>query len=376
MRFRLLSIACLLVFAAGGVSAQFYSGLGSAERRELAEAYYLAGQQYRKLGATKGADFVALAYEIYPTLDPDNIVEADLPSLEELLARGTLDFLGGATESAVEELIRSRFLRIAGAFLTEDVSGVVRGIAGSIMLTPQNLEISQRQAQVQLASLFENVSLSGLRLAQVYDLESVDITLLEPSPVRLGPTYRLRLDARADLSGFVPFWSATQNFFISRSSTDQWLITAIGSSLPPRNWSPQLPDAAAVASGVDTGAVRRLIAGAFENTVAAFLDKDADGVVRHLSDQLTLTRQDRVVVARDAVRSLAQSHFDMAPYVALRPAEVVTVQSVEVASRGEDVFVLTARFSEMARNALPEWTVYREFFFGLEGSLWKVFAIS
>ena len=76
------------------------------------------------------------------------------------------------------------------------------------------------------------------------------------------------------------------------------------------------------------------------------------------------------------MRALAQSHFDASPYVALRPAEVVSVQDVQVASREEDIFVLTADFSEMARNALPEWTRYREFFFGLEGSRWKVFAIS
>ena len=376
VRTRMMGILVGLALGATGLSAQFYANLDQEQRRELGEAYYLAGSRYQQVGAAKGSGFIDLAYQIYPALDPSGIVEEELPALEELLARGPLQFLSGDTGAAEEELIRSRFLRLAGAFLTEDASGVVRGLAGSILLTPQNTEVSQREAHTQLVALFESVNLGGMRLTDIYDLDSVTVTAVEPAPPRLGPSYRLRIRAVADLRRYVGFWADHQTFVMSRGAGNQWLVTAIGSALPAATWSPRQPDASVTARGVDQGAVRRLLEGAFANTVAAFVDKDADGLIRHLSDQVTLTREDRSVVERDTVRELAQQHFASSPYVALRPKDVAAVDSVEVASRDEEIFVLTATFSDAARAALPEWTAYQQFFFAREGSLWKVFAIS
>ena len=365
-----------LALGAGAASAQFYADLDAEQRRQLGEAYYLAGLQYQQVGAAKARSFIDLAYLIYPALEPAAIAEEKLPSLEELLTRGPLQFLSNDTAAAVEELIRSRFLRIAGAFLTEDAIGVVRGIAGSIMLTPQNTEVTQRDAHGQLLELFDRVNLGGVRLTDIYDLNSVTVTPVEPQPAQLGASYRLRIQAAADLRQYVGFWSDRQTFVMSRGAGNEWLVTAIGSSLPPAAWSPRLPDASLTRRGVDQGAIKRLLKGAFANTVAAFVDKNADGVVRHMSDQVTLTREDRSVVERDAVRAKAQQHFDNTPYVPLRPSDVAVVESVERASREEEIFVLTATFSDAARAALPAWTAYQQFFFAREGSLWKVFAIS
>ena len=52
---KLLPLLVLLVFAATGLWAQFYTTLPREERKTLAEAYYLVGQQYEQKGKDQKA---------------------------------------------------------------------------------------------------------------------------------------------------------------------------------------------------------------------------------------------------------------------------------------------------------------------------------
>ena len=79
----------LLVFAASGLWAQFYTTLPREERRTLAEAYYLVGQQYEQRGDNqKAQNFKDMAFNIDPGLDPANIQLKDLPSAAALILEG------------------------------------------------------------------------------------------------------------------------------------------------------------------------------------------------------------------------------------------------------------------------------------------------
>ena len=71
-----------------------------------------------------------------------------------------------------------------------------------------------------------------------------------------------------------------------------------------------------------------------------------------------------------------QTYFENTPYWGLRPNEVVEVTGIETSKRGDGIYVVSAQFTEVARQGIPEWTVFQEFFFSLEDSIWKVFAIS
>ena len=57
-------ILVLICIVSAVAWSQFYKGLSYQERKELAEAYYLVGEQYKDVGKTeKGDDFIMMKFE-------------------------------------------------------------------------------------------------------------------------------------------------------------------------------------------------------------------------------------------------------------------------------------------------------------------------
>ena len=74
-----LPLLILFVFVAAGLWAQFYGTLPREERKTLAEAYYLVGQQYEQKGDNqKARDFKDMAFNIDPGLNPADIQLGDM----------------------------------------------------------------------------------------------------------------------------------------------------------------------------------------------------------------------------------------------------------------------------------------------------------
>ena len=99
----------LLVFVASGLWAQFYTTLPREDRRTLAEAYYLVGQQYEQRGENqKAQNFKDMAFNIDPGLDPANIQLKDLPSAAALILEGKakLAAVPRTRAEATQELIK------------------------------------------------------------------------------------------------------------------------------------------------------------------------------------------------------------------------------------------------------------------------------
>ena len=77
---RIFVVLLLFFITVGAAWSQFYTNLSQDQRKELAEAYYLAGQQYKRVNKTeKGNEFISMAYRIYPGLHSETIEPAELP---------------------------------------------------------------------------------------------------------------------------------------------------------------------------------------------------------------------------------------------------------------------------------------------------------
>jgi hypothetical protein len=236
MKHRFILAAVLLCGTAILGWSQFYRDYDDATRKSLAEATWLAGKQYQAVGKTdKGAEYVALAFHIWPDLDTTAIVDIALPSAAELLAQGGTPLIAApADEQAAARTLSSFFLRFVAALLDEDAPGAAAFLDGSVYLVATGTEVSRTDAEHQLASLFDAVTLSGLGPSDVYDLDTL-VTTKAPAALSAawGDTWIMRVNARADFSAYLPFWEKQQQFFI-RAVASQRFIAAIGQG--PAAW--------------------------------------------------------------------------------------------------------------------------------------------
>ena len=174
---KLLPLLVLLVSTS--LWAQFYANLPRDERRTLAEAYYLVGQQYEQSGdRQKGAEYKEMAYNIDPGLDPANIQLRDLPSAASLILEGKarLAAMPRTRVEATQELIKSKFLRLVSAFLSKDTAAMLELMEGSVYFSDLGIELTQDQMQTQLNSFFASTDLSGLAPSEVFDLGSLTVS--------------------------------------------------------------------------------------------------------------------------------------------------------------------------------------------------------
>ena len=141
---KLLPLLVLLVFVATGLWAQFYGTLPREERKTLAEAYYLVGQQYEQKGDNqKARDFEDMAFNIDPGLNPADIQLKDLPSAAALILEGKakLAAVPRTRAEATHELIKSKFLRWISELLSKDSSSMLALMEGSVNFTDLGAEI-------------------------------------------------------------------------------------------------------------------------------------------------------------------------------------------------------------------------------------------
>ena len=130
---RMLRVALLMLSAAAAVWAQFYERLGPAERRELAEAYYLVGRQYALQGErAKALEFEGLAFHLDPGLDPAAIAGEAAPPGAPPARPQSGAAAGQEAPEAMQALLQSRFLRLVSAFLAEDTPTLLSLMDGSL----------------------------------------------------------------------------------------------------------------------------------------------------------------------------------------------------------------------------------------------------
>lgn len=381
-RFILAVVLCCTAATLGW--SQFYRDYDDATRKSLAEATWLAGKQYQAVGkAEKGAEYMALAFHIWPGLDTSAIADAALPSAAELLAQGGAPLLAApADEQAAARTLSSFFLRFVAALLDEDAPGAAAFLDGSVYLLATGSEVARPDAERQLAALFEGVTLAGLGPSDVYDLETL-VTAKAPAAISAawGDTWILSVTARADFSAYLPFWEKRQQFYVRATPTGRF-IAAIGQGAPPAAWRPASPPpapAAAAAAGLSE--TKQAVRDAWEGCLEAFLSKNADAAATFLDDTVQLLRL-RQSVTREELKASFLGTFEDADFGGITLGELVDPETVFVersadfeADAGGPVYLLTAKARLDLWDTIPFWTTWQGYYFRSSGGAWRIFAI-
>ncbi|MBN1834217.1 MAG: hypothetical protein JW820_00125 [Spirochaetales bacterium] len=381
-----LWIVVILLIASQALWAQFYTKLPTAERRELAEAYYLAGRQYESRGERdKGEAFQDMAYNIYPALDPSRIQMRELPDAAMLILEGKARLAAAPSEDpmAVEERLKSRFLRLVSSFLVEDSQSMLNLMDGSVYFSEINAELTQGEMRRQLEAFFADVDLRGLVPTQVFDLNSLTVSRVSPAQARnWGETYAIRVQARMDFSKQVAFWTTDQQYLMHKVD-NRWLLFAVGQRLPLSSWVPQ--EAPATSARAVPAALAPMPTDALrDNLLAAlgyFLRKEPDRAATYFAEEVRIIRMDTSLTRREIAETF-RGYFEAADFSGVTAQDIVDPGSIFVQPTdrfaGEvaaPVYLLTVKTRLDLSAKIPFWTRFQDYYFNRQAGDWKIFAI-
>ncbi len=384
MRNKFIISFLLAAVAIAPLGAQFYKDYSETDRKSLAEAYYLAGAQYYKVGkADLGKTYEALAFYIYPQLQPSEITEPTLPSAEELLSQGMATRIGAPeTAEKANQLPRSFFLRYLGAMLDEDADAVSSFFDGSVYVDSLGAEISQEDIKTAFREFFAEAPLAGVEASDVYDLDSV-VIVDAPAAMKAqwGTTSILRVNAKKDFSESLKLWENDQQYYAHKSG-GAWHFFALGQNPPPMDWKPAAaaaPQTAAPAAAEKPASVR--IKEAFSACVSAFLEKNIDGTIEYTAEEVKILRM-RQSITREEIRTTFEGYFETADFTgmtfetAVDPSSIFVEPSKDFAGEIDSpVYVLNVKAKIDLSEKVPFWTTYQRYYFVEENGTWRIFAV-
>jgi hypothetical protein len=385
MKNRFILVAVLLCAATVLGWSQFYRDYDDATRKSLAEATWLAGKQYQAVGKTaKGAEYIEMAFNIWPELETSSISDAvALPSAAELLAQGSTQLIAApADEKSAARTLSSFFLRFVAALLDEDAPAAAGFLDGSVYLIKLGSEVSRPDAENQLSTLFEGVSLAGLGPSDVYDLDTL-VTTKAPASLSAawGDTWILSVNARADFSEYLPFWEKQQQFYV-RSDASQRYIAAIGQGAPPAAWRPATAAPAAAALPTASEAeTTQAVKDAWTGCLTAFLSKNADAAVTFMDDEVRLLRMQQTVT-REELKASFVGTFESTDFGGITLEDLVDPATVFVQRTSDfenevdgPVYLLGAKATMDLSDTIPFWTTWQAYYFHPVDGAWSMFAI-
>lgn len=386
MKIRFVLAAVLLCAVTMLGWSQFYKDYDDATRKSLAEATWLAGKQYQAVGKTaKGAEYIAMAFHIWPDLDTSSISDIVLPSAAELLAQGTpLLVVAPSDEQSAARTLSSFFLRFVAALLDEDAPAAAGFLDGSVYLVKLGTEVSRADAQDQLAALFDGVSLAGLGPSDVYDLDTL-VTSKAPASLSAawGDTWIIKVRAKADFATYLPFWEQQQQQqFYVRADASQRFIAAIGQGVPPAAWRPaKAAPAAAPVPAASEAETAQAIKDAAMGCLEAFLAKNADAAVSFMDDEVRLLRLQQTVTREELKQSFIGT-FEDTDFGGVTLEDLVDPQTVFVqrtsdyeSEVGAPVYLLGAKARMDLSDMVPFLTTWQAYYFRPVEGAWKIFAI-
>jgi len=371
-------LVMVILLAAGSVWAQFYERLSEPERRNLAEAYYLVGRQYAAGGQKEKAhDFEQMAYNIWPSLDPGSIKTESATAAAALILKGA-----APPAEAVEPLLRSHFLRLASAFLTEDTEAMLELMDGSVYFTKLDQEQDQQAIRSNLESFFARTDLSGgLPPSQVFDLDSLEVAKVPDAAPAWGEVYAVRIQARKDFSDQVAFWEQSQQYLFHRVQ-GRWLLFSVGSGLPPSSWEPQAAPAAVSLPSASEAAADPVpqIRNAFLTALNYFLAKEPDQASQYFTREIQIIRLNSSL-SREEMAKTFEGYFEGSDFSGVTADSVVDTNSIAIepserfAGQGGPVYLLSVKTKLDLSDRIPFWTRFQEYYFNAAEGDWKIFAI-
>ncbi|MBA7485468.1 MAG: hypothetical protein GH155_01905 [Spirochaeta sp.] len=376
-----LFIIIILVLITQLSWAQFYQELAPDQREELAEAYFLVGDEYLKVDKPgKGAEFKSMAYNINPRLQPEKIKEWSLSRAAALILSKEGFFIGEKPES----LLRSKFKRLVGSFLAEDITSILEFVRGSLYISKLQAEATRQEITGALTDFFAAVSLKGLAPSQLYDFNSITFNWDQPDrAARWGETCLLTVQSRGDFSDYTSLWESEQGFLFSKIG-GKWHIISIGKKMPPVSWKPQAVTSRVITPDESSDQGRVQVKTAFIECVSFFLDKDIRSATEYLHDQIKILRLNTTLSKKEMI-STFQGYYENSDFTGVDLQDVLNQESIFVESSElfsseipGQVYLLTVKTRLDLSDKIPFWTRFQEYFFTQEpvkGGGWKIFAI-
>ena len=355
----LIILACTAALGWG----QFYADLSMDERKDLAEAYYMAGEQYQSVGKTeKGKEFLTMAYRIYPDLEAGDI------DVKKPIAKRSVSVTGswrpghspipeGVTAENAVLYYFSRFLR---GFLTEDKTAMLSVIDSRLYVpvVPEGLPKTEVEARIDYFFLQYDVS------------ETPPSDLLDLTSIRTEPVNRQIWKASIDTADD-PAIDLRSAFGLSRSTLDfylriignRWVIFA-AQALPEEVQRIVTPE----------NAIRDTLVSAFQ----AFIEERPVVASRYFTDPLDNIPYDEFIT-REELQETFRGYFedyDFAGYSDIN-VQLSIEKSPDLRHPGGPAYKVELTLPRDLRGEIPFWSTFSGYYmvFDERNESWRVFAI-
>ena len=360
---RILIAFLILVCAAALGWGQFFSDLSMDQRKELAEAYYMAGKQYEEVGKSdKGKDFVAMAYRIYPDLAPGDI------DVQKPIAKRSVTVTGnwrpehspipqGVTAENAVLYYFSRFLR---GFLTENKAAMLSVVDSRVYVPAVPGGVPKAEVEARIDHFFLQYGVSETPPSRLLDLTSIRT---EPVDRQIWKaSVDMAEDPAIDLSSAFGLSRGTLDFYL-RIIGNNWVIFAV-QELPEELQRIVTPE----------NSIRDTLVAAFQ----AFVDERPVVASRYFTDPLDnipydeyITREERQETFRGYVED-----YDFGRYADIN-VQLTTERSPDLRHAGGPAYKVRLTLPRDLRGEIPFWSSFSGYYMVFDERIesWRVFAI-
>ena len=360
---KLLLTAVLLIIVPVLLFSQFYEKYDMSFRKELAEAYYLVGQQYESIGKKdKGSDFKEMAFLIYPELKPEAILQDKKIIRRAPKVTGTWKPRYSPLPPGVtaENAVKYQFTRFLRFFFTEDTSGML-AITDTIVYGPAFEDgISRKALGEILSDLFSRYPIEAYPPSQILELQS--ITVEQVSREIWKTSVRMPSDPAVSTAALLNINSDTLTFYF-RQAGDKWKLFSYE----------ELPRELEKILNPEPDLKKTII-----SSVRDFVDEDLAGLISWFTEPFTdipngknLNTEDLLLLFGDYFRK-----YDFAMLNDIR-VEMQMEETVEVKQMEGRTYKVYFTFLMDDEDFLPFWGSYRGCYlvFDEDMEIWKIRAI-
>ncbi len=343
--------------------SQFYKELTYQERKELAEAYYLVGEQYKDVGKIeKGEDFIAMAYRIFPDLKSDQIEAQELPTREKAKIIGTWQprFNPVPTGVTAENAVKYQFSKFLRGFFTENAETMLEVVDNRIYLPDIPSGIPKAELDARIQYLFLQEEISSLPPSRIADLQTIRVSPVDRNiwQADIQPA----AGAEQYFAEYLPYDTSRLTFFF-RAVGENWLIFAF-QQLPP--------DVSTILSPHES------IKDTMVACIQAFANQKPKAASRYFTDPFLNIPFGRDV-SRDELVATFQGYFEDYDFGTLgtRRINFSISESAEVTHPGGKAYKVKMDFDTDIGETFPFWESLTGYYLVFDGreDAWRIFAI-
>jgi hypothetical protein len=362
-----LLIVFLIILPAVSIVGQFYKDYPDTLKVELAESYYLAGMEYKKLGHSQGDRYIKMAYEIYPALDAAIINEAENSIRTKDFRQSAAQNKNAPPLSAAEKkLLEYRFIRFIGVFFANNAETMGAFLDQKILTGESESAIIKADIVLRLESVSKDLRVSGFSATKLYDFKTINIDDVADSGI-----YELHIFPDNAMSGSLLGFKTGEHIFGFRKYENEYRLCYFNGLLTG-----------------DTGKVveseeARLIRNAFGEALDSFFAEDIRSLSAHFGKEIvilplgsTLTNEEAAItfsgfIGEDGLDTKgleSNAAFDS-------EASVVRYSNILSGKYGGKIYRLEPVMDTEYIDRMPFFAQYLEYYFALIDGNWVIVAV-